>query len=81
MRSWKVSKLLQYSGVSSRKFYRFEGEELTKVKALNRHVTELAGLCSFDNLNKMDVIWSFTEAEDMEVALRSIVEATSWMDW
>ena len=48
---------------------------------LNRHVTELTGLHTFDNLNKMDVIWSSTEAADMEAALRSIVEATSWMDW
>ena len=42
-------------------------------------MTEVAGLLSFENLNNTDVIWSSTEAEDMEVALRSIVEATSWM--
>ena len=52
-----------------------------KAKALNRHVMELAGLHSFEDLNKMDIIWSSTEAEDiMEAPLRSIVEATSWMD-
>ena len=79
MRSRKVSKLLQYQGVRSRKFYRFEGENITK--ALNYHVTELAGLCTFDNLKKTDVTWSSTEAEDMEAALQSIVEITSWMDW
>ena len=49
--SQKVSKLLQYLGVCSRKFYYFEGEDLTKAKALNRHVTELAALGSFDNLS------------------------------
>ena len=79
--SAKVSKLLLYQGVRSRKFYRFEGVELMKAKVLNRHVTELAALHSFDNLNKTDVIWSSTEAEDMEAALHSIVEATPWMDW
>ena len=81
MRSWKVSKLLQFLGVRSRKFYHFEGEDITKAKALNHHVMELAGLRSFDNLNKMDVIWSSLEAEEMEAALHSVVEATSWMDW
>ena len=43
MHSRKVSKLLQYPGVHSRKFYRFKGEEFTKAKALSSHVTELAG--------------------------------------
>ena len=42
---------------------------------------ELAGLHSFGNLNKTDIIWSSTEAEELEAALRSVVEATSWMDW
>ena len=81
MRSWKVSKVLQYLGVSSRKFCRFEEVDLNKAKALNHHVMELAGLCSFDNLNKTDVTWSSLEAEDMEAALCSVVEATLWMDW
>ena len=39
-------------------------------------MTELAGLCTFDNLNKTNVIWS-----SMEAALQSIMEATMWMDW
>ena len=81
MYSCKVSKLLQFQDVCSCKFYRFQGEDITKAKALNRHVTELAGLCTFDNLNKTYVIWSSTEAKEMEAALRSIIEATSWMDW
>ena len=38
MRS-KVSKLLTYPGVCNRRFYRFEGEELSKARSLNRHVT------------------------------------------
>ena len=74
----KVLKLLPYPGVRSRRFYRFEGEELTKARFLNRHVMELAGMHSFDNLNKTDVILSSSEAKDMEAAMRSIVEATSW---
>ena len=77
----KVSKLLQYPGACSRKFYRFEGEDITKAKALNLHVMELAGLLSFENLNKTDVIWSSNKTGDMESVLRSIVEATSWVDW
>ena len=81
MRSKKVLKLLQHPGVRSRKFYRFQGEEVTKAKVLNHHLTELVGLRSRDNLNKTDFIWSSTEAEDMEAALKSIVEVTLWMDW
>ena len=81
MCSKKISKLLQYPGLCNWHFYRFEGEEVTEARALNRHVTELAGLCSWDNLNKTDVILSSSKSEDMEAALKSIVEATSWMDW
>ena len=77
MRSKKVSKLLQYPGVRSRRFYRFKREEVTKAKVLSRHVTGLAGLHSWENLNKMDVIWFSAEDEDVEAALKSIVEATS----
>ena len=51
-----------------------------KARSLNRHVTELAGMRSFDNLNKTDVILSSSEAEDLEAAVRSNVEATFWMD-
>ena len=77
----KVLKLLQYPGIHSKKFYRFKGEDMMKAKALNCHVTKLAGLCRYENLNKTDIIWSSTKAEDMEAALKSFVEATSWMDW
>ena len=38
---------------------------MTKAKVLDRHVTELVGLRSWDNLNKMDAILSSAEAEDM----------------
>ena len=79
MRS-KVSKPLQYPGVCSCHFSRFEGKEATEAHALNRHVTELTGFRFFDNLNRADVILSSSEAEDMEAAMLSIVEATSWMD-
>ena len=61
----KIWKLLLYQGVCSRKFYRFEDEEFTKAKALNRHFVELAGLRSFDTLNNTGVAWSSTETEDM----------------
>ena len=52
MCSNKVPKPLAYQGVRSRRFYRLEGEELTTARSLNRHVTELAGMRSFGNLNK-----------------------------
>ena len=35
MHSRKVSKLLLYQGVRSQEFYRFEGEDISKAKALN----------------------------------------------
>ena len=41
----------------------------------------LAGLWSFDILSRTDVVWSSSKVEDMEAAVRSTVEATSWMDW
>ena len=44
-------------------------------------MTELAGMRSFDNLNKTGIILSSSEAKDMEAAMRSIVEVTCWMDW
>ena len=69
------------SGVSSRRFYHFEGDEMTEARSLNHHGMELAGLRSYDILNKTDAILSSSEAEDMVAALRSIYEATSWMDW
>ena len=68
MRSRKSSKLLQYQGVRSCKFFHFQGEELTKAKTLNCHIAELAGLRSFDSLNKSNVVWSSTKTEDMEAA-------------
>ena len=54
---------------------------LPKYNNNNNNVTDLAGMRSFENLNRMDVILSSSEAEDVEAAMRSIVEATSWMDW
>ena len=74
-------KLLPYPGVCSCRFCCFEGKELVKARSFNRHVTELTGMKSFENLNKTDVNLSSSEAEDLEAAVRSIIEATSWMDW
>ena len=76
-----VSKLLPYPEVHSRHFYRSEGEEAAKNRSLSHHVTELAGLYSFDNLSRTDVLLSSFKTEDMEAAMQSIAEATSWMDW
>ena len=34
----------------------------------------------FDNLNKIDVVFSASKAEDLEAAARTIMEVVSWMD-
>ena len=65
----KVSNLLPHLGVSSHCFYGFEGEEATKARSLNCHVTELAGMRSFDNCNRTDVFLSSSETEDVEAAM------------
>ena len=36
---------------------------------------------SFDNLSKADVVLSLTEAKDLDAAVCSVIEATSWMIW
>ena len=35
-------------------------------------------MCSFGNLNKMDVVFSPSKAKDLEAAARTIVEAMSF---
>ena len=81
MCSKRASRLLQYPVFCSHGFYHFEGDETTKTRSLNHHVKKLAGLFWYDIINKTDIILFSSEAEDMEAALRPIVEATSWMDW
>ena len=81
MLSKKVSKLLPLSGVRSRCYYHFEGEEVANSHFLPRHMTELAGIRSYENLNKADVVLSSSEAEDLEAAACTVIEATLWMDW
>ena len=36
---------------------------------------------SFDTLNKADIILSSSEEKDLETAVQSIIEVTSWMGW
>ena len=81
MWSKKVSKLLPCPDICSWCFYWFEGEEVVKFRSLNPHVMELAGMCSFENLAMTDVVLSSSEAEDVEAAVRSIIEASSWLNW
>ena len=38
-------------------------------------------MISFYNLNKTDVVIVASETEDLEATARTIMEATSWMDW
>ena len=68
-----------YPSMSGRRFCRFEIEELVKARSFSCHVRELVSMWSFENLKKTDVILS-SEAEDMEDAMGSVVEATFWMD-
>ena len=75
----KVSNLLPNPDVLSWRFYPFEGEVI-KFRSLSRHVTELAGMHSFENLVKMDANLSSSKAEDIEASVRPIIEASSWMD-
>ena len=44
-------------------------------------ITELGGMKSFDSLSKTDVVLPSTEVEDLKVAVCTITEETSWMDW
>ena len=81
MRSKKVSKLLPYLGVQSRRFCWLKREAVIKFRALLHHMTKLAGIRSFENMAKTDVSLSSFEAEELQEAAWSIVEATSWMDW
>ena len=48
---------------------------------LSRAITELGSVKSFSNLNKTDVVFSFSEIEELEVAVSTLSETTSWMDW
>ena len=36
---------------------------------------------SYDNLAKSDVVFFSVEVENLETAVRTLVEVTSWMDW
>ena len=81
MHSKKVSKLLPYPIVRSWCFYRFEVEEVVMFWPLHHHVTELSGRYFFKNLVNKDVVLLSSEAEDLVTAIRSIIEATSWMNW
>ena len=87
MRSKKVSKLLMYLGVCSCKYYHFEGEEVPRSHALPRPSQSRGGggggggMKSFNNLNKSNVVLSSSEAEDLEAAVLTLIEATSWMNW
>ena len=56
MRSLAISNLLLSRGISTRTFYKFQGEELTSAKALICQVPQLLGLRSFIDLIKTDVI-------------------------
>ena len=37
---------------------------MVKFRSLNCHLTELAGMCSFENLVKMDMVLSSSETKD-----------------
>ena len=81
MGSKKVSKLLLYPWVRSRWFYCVKGEEVVQYRTLPQVIIKLGGMKSFENLNKTDMVFSSSEVKDMEIAVRTLHEVTSWMDW
>ena len=44
-------------------------------------ITEHGGMRSFENLSKTKVVFLAAKAEDLEAAVRTVVEVTFWMDW
>ena len=52
MHSKKVSKLLSYPGVHSRRYCRFEREEVVRSRSLPLPITELGSMHLCDNLNE-----------------------------
>ena len=65
----------------SKRYYRFKGEEIVQACLLPCAIAGLEGICSFNSLIKIDVVFLYSEAEDLEVTARTIVEAVLWMDW
>ena len=80
MQSKKVLKLLPYPGACSRCCYRTVAEEVIHLCSHPCVMTEVGEMRSYDNLNKMDVVSTSTEVEDLEAAVRTLLEVTSWMD-
>ena len=76
-----MSKFLPYPRVRSSKYYSFERKEVSWSCSTPRSITELGSIKFYENLNEMVVILSLTEAEDMESAVHTVVEAAFWMDW
>ena len=81
MHSKKVSKLLPYPGVHSRHYYRTKGEEVICHRILPRAINELGDMKSCNNLNKTDIVFTFTEVEDLEAITKALLEVTSWINW
>ena len=77
MQSKKVSKLLLYLWVRSRQFCCFIGEEVIWYWTLSWVILELGGMKSCKNLNKTGMVFSSSKVEVLEVAMRTLQEATS----
>ena len=75
-----MSKLLALT-VRSRKYYKFLGDFSPSVLLLPCCVIELSDLSSHGNLLRSDVTLSSSEVEEMEPAVRTLLEAASWLDW
>ena len=48
---------------------------------LSLAIMEVGEMRSFENLNKIDNVFSSSEIEDVRVAASTLLETTSWMDW
>ena len=58
-----------------------EEEKVVRYSTFPGVITELEGMKSFDDFSKTDVAFSSSKIDDLEAAARTLLEATSWMNW
>ena len=64
----KLSKLLSFHGVCSRRYCFIEGEEAICHHTLPLAITEDGKMKSCDNLNKTGIVFTSTEFKDLEAS-------------
>ena len=76
----KVSQHLPYPEVRSTHYYR-TGEEAVCHHTLPQAITDVGRMTTYNNLNKIDIVFTIIKIKVLEAAARKLLEATSWMDW